>query len=434
MSNSNAAVQSGEEGHTPVGEVKDLYEVGEIPPLGHVPSKMYAWAIRRERHGNPEDAMQVEVVDTPELDSHDVLILVMAAGVNYNGVWAALGQPISPFDVHKQPYHIAGSDASGVVYAIGNKVKRFKVGDEVVVHCNQDDGDDEECNGGDPMFSPSQRIWGYETPDGSFAQFARVQDRQLMPRPKHLTWEESACYVLTLATAYRMLFGHRPHILRPGHNVLIWGASGGLGSMAIQICAAAGANAIGVISDESKREFVMSLGAKGVINRKDFDCWGQLPTVNGEGFSEYMKKTREFGKAIWNITGKGNDVDFVFEHPGEQTFPVSCNVVKRGGMVVFCAGTTGFNLTMDARFVWMRQKRIQGSHFANLKQAAQANNLVVERRIDPCMSEVFSWDDIPRAHTKMLNNQHKPGNMAVLVSAKYPGLRTIEDAIEAGNG
>ncbi|MEH6403504.1 MAG: crotonyl-CoA carboxylase/reductase [Sneathiella sp.] len=413
--------------------LKDLYEIGEIPPLGHVPSKMYAWAIRRDRHGQPEDAMQEEVVDTPELDSHDVLILVMAAGVNFNGVWAALGEPISVFDVHKQPYHIAGSDASGIVYAVGNKVTRFKVGDEIVVHCNQDDGDDEECNGGDPMFSPSQRIWGYETPDGSFAQFARVQDRQLMSRPKHLTWEESACYTLTLATAYRMLFGHRPHILRPGHNVLIWGASGGLGSMAVQICAAAGANAIGVISDESKREFVMSLGAKGVLNRNNFDCWGQLPTVNGDGFKEYSKKTREFGKAIWEITGKGNDVDFVFEHPGEQTFPVSCNIVKRGGMVVFCAGTTGFNLTMDARFVWMRQKRIQGSHFANLKQATQANRMVIERRIDPCMSEVFSWDDIPRAHTKMLNNKHKPGNMAVLVSAKLPGLRTVEDAIEAGN-
>ena len=104
-------------------------------------------------------------------------------------------------------------------------MKRWKVGDEVVVHCNQDDGDDEECNGGDPMFSPSQRIWGYETPDGSFAQFCRVQDRQLMARPQHLTWEESACYTLTLATAYRMLFGHRPHVLRPGHNVLVWGAS-----------------------------------------------------------------------------------------------------------------------------------------------------------------------------------------------------------------
>ncbi|MDJ0609643.1 MAG: crotonyl-CoA carboxylase/reductase [Kiloniellales bacterium] len=416
----------------PTVPTKDLYEVGEIPPLGHVPKQMYAWLIRRERHGEPEKAMQVEVVDIPELDSHDVLVLVLAAGVNYNGVWAGLGVPISPFDVHKAEFHIAGSDASGVVYAVGSKVKRWKVGDEVVVHCNQDDGDDEECNGGDPMYSPSQRIWGYETPDGSFAQFCRVQDRQLMPRPRHLTWEESACYTLTLATAYRMLFGHRPHILRPGHNVLVWGASGGLGSMAVQLIATAGANAIGVISDDDKRDFVMQLGAKGVINRNEFDCWGRLPEVKDvDGYRDYMKKCREFGKAIWSITGKGNDVDFVFEHPGEMTFPVSCFVVKRGGMVVFCAGTTGYNLTMDARFVWMRQKRIQGSHFANLLQASQANTLVVERRIDPCMSEVFSWHDIPRAHTKMMNNQHKPGNMAVLVSAKRPGMRTIEDAMEA---
>jgi crotonyl-CoA carboxylase/reductase len=410
---------------------KDLYEIGEIPPLGHVPKKMYAWVIRKERHGQPDRAMQVEVVDTPEIDPHEVLIMVMAAGVNYNGVWASLGRPISPFDYHKAPYHIAGSDASGIVWAVGSKVKRWKVGDEVVVHCNQTDGDDEECNGGDPMFSPSQRIWGYETPDGSFAQFTRVQAQQLMHRPRHLTWEESGCYVLTLATAYRMLFGHRPHILRPSHNVLVWGASGGLGSMAVQLIATAGAHAIGVISEEDKRDFVMGLGAKGVINRKNFDCWGQLPDVDDvAGYAEYMKKVRAFGKAIWDVTGKGNDVDFVFEHPGEATFPVSCFVVKRGGMVVFCAGTTGYNITFDARFVWMRQKRIQGSHFANLLQSSQANQLVIERRIDPCMSEVFAWEDIPRAHMKMLRNEHKPGNMAVLVQAKHPGRRTLEDCVE----
>ena len=197
----------------PAGVVKDLYEIGDIPPLGHVPKSMYAWAIRKERHGPPDEAMQVEVVPTWQLDSHEVLVLVMAAGVNYNGVWASLGKPVSTFDGHKHPYHIAGSDASGIVWAVGSKVKRWKVGDEVVIHCNQDDGDDEECNGGDPMFSPSQRIWGYETPDGSFAQFCRVQDRQLLERPKHLTWEEAACYTLVLATSYRMLFGHRPHTL-----------------------------------------------------------------------------------------------------------------------------------------------------------------------------------------------------------------------------
>ena len=411
---------------------KDLYEVGEMPPLGYVPKQMYAWAIRRERQGEPDQAMQLEVVDVPTLDSHEVLVLVMAAGVNYNGIWAGLGIPISMFDVHKQPFHIAGSDASGIVWAVGDKVTRWKVGDEVVIHCNQDDGDDEHCNGGDPMLSPSQRIWGYETPNGSFAQFTNVQAQQLMPRPKHLTWEESACYTLTLATAYRMLFGHHPHELKPGQNVLVWGASGGLGSYAIQLANTAGANAIGIISEEDKREFVMSLGAKGVLNRKDFNCWGQLPEVNTDEYKAWFGEVRKFGKAIWDITGKGNNVDMVFEHPGQATFPVSTFVVKKGGMVVICAGTTGYNLTMDARYVWMHQKRIQGSHFAHLKQAASANQLMVERRLDPCMSEVFPWDEIPAAHVKMRKNEHKPGNMAVLVQAPKTGLRTVEDVLDAG--
>jgi crotonyl-CoA carboxylase/reductase len=410
---------------------KELYEVGEIPPLGHVPTKMYAWVIRRDRHGEPDKSFKVEVVETPILDSNEVLIFVMAAGVNYNGIWAGLGIPISPFDVHKENFHIAGSDASGIVWAIGDKVTRWKIGDEVVVHCNQDDGDDEECNGGDPMFSTSQRIWGYETADGSFAQFTRVQAQQLMLRPKHLTWEESACYTLTLATAYRMLFGHHPHELKPGQNVLVWGASGGLGSFAIQLINTAGANAIGVISDEDKRDFVMDLGAKGVINRKDYNCWGQLPVVNSDEYKAWFGEVRKFGKAIWEITGKGVNVDMVFEHPGEATFPVSTFVCKKGGMIVICAGTTGYNLTMDARYVWMNQKRIQGSHFAHLKQAAAANQLMLERRLDPCMSEVFPWIEIPNAHTKMRKNEHKPGNMAVLVTAPQTGLRTFEDTLEA---
>ena len=164
-------------------EAKDLYDVGEIPPMGHVPSKMHAWAIRRERHGEPDQAFQLETVETPLPGDTEVLVMVMAAGVNYNGVWAGLGVPISPFDVHKADYHIAGSDASGIVWAVGAKVNRWKVGDEVVIHCNQDDGDDEHCNGGDPMMSPTQKIWGYETPDGSFAQFTCVQQQQLMHRP-----------------------------------------------------------------------------------------------------------------------------------------------------------------------------------------------------------------------------------------------------------
>ena len=281
------------------------------------------------------------------------------------------------------------------------------------------------------MFSTSQRIWGYETPDGSFAQFCKVQARQLMKRAaaSHLGGER----LLHADARHRLPHAVRPSPAHPAARPQRAGVGRGGRH---RLDGGAADRHRGRQRDRRDLRSVEEglrdvLGAKGVINRNDFDCWGQLPDVDDQkGYAEYMKKCRKFGAAIWEHTGKGNDVDFVFEHPGEQTFPVSCFIVKRGGMVVFCAGTTGYNLTMDARFVWMRQKRIQGSHFANLLQASQANQLVIERRIDPCMSEVFDWADIPKAHTKMWKNQHKPGNMAVLVSAKRPGLRTLEDALE----
>jgi crotonyl-CoA carboxylase/reductase len=269
--------------------LKEHYGIGEIPPLGHVPPQMHAWAIRKERHGPPESSMQLEVLPTWEIGQDEVLVYVMAGGVNYNGGWAGLGVPISPLDMHKHPFHVAGSDASGVVWACGSKVRRWKAGDEIIVHCNQDDGDDEECNGGDPLLSPSQRIWGYETPDGSFAQFCRVQSRQLMPKPAHLTWEEAACYTLTLATPMHAVRAP-PHTLA-GRPQKAWGASGGLGCSA-QLAAASGANAIGIISDDSKRDYVMQLGA-GVINRKNFSCWGQMPKVGAPEYDSWVKEATE---------------------------------------------------------------------------------------------------------------------------------------------
>jgi len=410
-------------------EEKDIYAIGEVPPLGFVPNKMHAWVIRKDRHGNPMQSFQSEEFDIPEIGPSDVLVLVMAAGVNYNGVWAGLGKPISVLDVTKKDYHIAGSDASGIVWKVGSNVKKWKVGDEVVIHAMTWDHEDEEVNGGEPMLSESNKVFGYETADGTFAQFTAVQAHQLMRKPPQLSWEESGCYNLTLVTAYRMLFGHAPNELKPGQFVLVWGASGGLGSFAVQLASIVGAKPIGVISDNSKAEYVKSLGAVGVLNRKDFNCWGEHPDIDDvEAYNTYMKEVRKFGKALWEFTGKGKNVDMVFEHPGETTVPVSMFIVKRGGMVVICAGTTGYNLTLDARYLWMHSKRLQGSHFGNSKQANAANNLVHDGAINPCMSEVFEWDKIPLAHEKMMNNEHKAGNMAVLVGANKTGLKTIKEA------
>ena len=410
-------------------EEKDIYAIGEVPPLGFVPNKMHAWVIRKDRHGNPMQSFQSEEFDIPEIGPSDVLVLVMAAGVNYNGVWAGLGKPISVLDVTKKDYHIAGSDASGIVWKVGSNVKKWKVGDEVVIHAMTWDHEDEEVNGGEPMLSESNKVFGYETADGTFAQFTAVQAHQLMRKPPQLSWEESGCYNLTLVTAYRMLFGHAPNELKPGQFVLVWGASGGLGSFAVQLASIVGAKPIGVISDNSKAEYVKSLGAVGVLNRKDFNCWGEHPDIDDvDAYNAYMKEVRKFGKALWEFTGKGKNVDMVFEHPGETTVPVSMFIVKRGGMVVICAGTTGYNLTLDARYLWMHSKRLQGSLFGNSKQANAANNLVHDGAINPCMSEVFEWDKIPLAHEYMMNNEHKAGNMAVLVGANKTGLKTIKEA------
>ncbi len=167
------------------------------------------------------------------------------------------------------------------------------------------------------------------------------------------------------------VYGHEPHRLKPGDNVWSGARQEDLACSACSCAQRRGANAIGVISDETKARFRhVARRARG-HQPQGFRLLGPVAESEFARVRRLHVGRRKFGKAIWSSRRK--DVDIVFEHPGEQTFPVSCFVVKRGGMVVFCAGTTGFNLTFDARFVWMRQKRIQGSHFAHLKQAAAAN-------------------------------------------------------------
>ena len=403
---------------------KELYAVGEAPPLGDVPKTMHAWTVRAERFGEPKDSFQREVIDVPAIGDEDVLVYVMAAGVNYNNVWAAMGAPINVIAARNkkgepEDFHIGGSDASGIVYAIGAKVSNVKVGDEVVIHCGTWDSSCPQVQAGiDPMYSPTFRIWGYETNYGSFAQFTRVQAHQCMPKPKHLTWEAAAAYSLVGATAYRMLHGWPEHEIKKDDVVLIWGGAGGLGSMAIQIASAAGAKPIAVISDDSKIDFCKKLGAVGCINRRKFKHWGMLPHWKDHvGYSIWLRGVRSFGAAIWEVLGEKRNPSFVFEHPGEDTMPTSMFVCETGGSVVICAGTTGYNATVDLRYLWMRQKRMQGSHFANDVQSYAMNELAVQGSLDPCMSRAFTFDELPDSHQLMMENRHPHGNMAILVGA-----------------
>ena len=237
---------------------KDLYPIGEAPPVGEIPPNMYACTVRRERFGEPKDCLQIEVVAVPEINDDEVLVYIMAAGVNYNNVWAAQGIPLDVIGARQSKgdqvdFHIGGSDASGIVYKVGRNVHSPRVGDEVVLHCGAWDPNCPQVRDGvDPMFSPTFQIWGFDLNWGSFAQFAKVQPHQCLPRPQQLSWEASAAYMLVGATAYRMLFGFPPNIVREGQPVLVWGGAGGLGSMAIQICRSVGAIPVAVVSDENK--------------------------------------------------------------------------------------------------------------------------------------------------------------------------------------
>ena len=397
-------------------------DISEVPKLdvepGTLPETMAAWVIRPETEGEPKDAFKLEQIEVPEPGAFEVIVRVMAAGVNFNNVWAALGKPVSVFNYGDHPewgHHIGGSDASGIVWKVGEGVTKWKPGDEVVIHCNQASYEDVEVHGLDPLAAPSQQIWGYETTWGSFAQFTKVQAQQLLPRPQNLSWADSSAYGLTYFTAYRMLIDQCK--LQPGHNVLIWGAAGGLGVFATQLCKAAGANAVGVVSSDEKGELVKQLGAVGYINRSEFAGMMRRGDESPEEEKERFKVSRGFAKRVKEILGDAPDI--VFEHVGKATFPTSVFVVKPFGKVVICGATSGYELDFDVRYLWMRQKQIIGSHFANAYECMRANQLMAEGKVRPVLWQTMEFDGVPGAHQLLHENKHL-GKISILVGADDP--------------
>ncbi len=410
---------------------KDLYEIGEIPPVGEVPAQMHAQLTRPDRYGEPGDVDPGRGDRRARAGAHDALVMVMAAGVNFNNVWAARGIPV---DVTKtqarwgEPtdFHIVGSDASGVVYAVGSEVTNVKVGDRVVVHAGQWDHDDPDVVAGrDPGLAGSFRVWGYDTCWGSFAQFCKVQAHQCLPKAEGLTWEEAAAPTLTGATAYRMLFGWPPNTVQQGDVVLVWGGSGGLGSLAVQLVTHAGGRAVAVVSSPEKGEYAKSLGAVGYVNRTDFSHWGVPPKWDSPDWKGWFDGAKAFGKAVWDVLGDRTSPRIVFDHPGEDTIPTSIFVCDRGGMVVICAGTSGYDTMVDVRYLWYMQKRYQGSHLFNDDQAAAFNDLVREGKVQTTLGHTYSYDESGHVHQLMGDGKLPEGNVAVLINAPQAGLTDL---------
>jgi crotonyl-CoA reductase len=379
------------------------------------------------RDKDPRKALHVDEVPLPELGPGEAYVAVMASAVNYNTVWTSIFEPVSTFGFlerygktsplakrHDLPYHIVGSDLAGVVLRTGVGVNMWKPGDEVVAHCLNVELERPEGHN-DTMMDPEQRIWGFETNFGGLAEIALVKTNQLMPKPDHLTWEEAASPGLVNSTAYRQLISKNGAALKLGDTVLIWGASGGLGSYATQMALAAGATPVCVVSSEAKADICRKMGADLVIDRnaEAYKFWKDERTQD-------PKEWRRFGAKVRELTG-GRDVDIVFEHPGRETFGASVYATKRGGTIVTCASTSGYTHEYDNRHLWMKLKRIVGSHFANYAEAWQANDLINRGLIHPTLSRSYSLDQASQAAFDVHRNLHQ-GKVGVLCLAPGEGL------------
>jgi len=384
------------------------------------------------RDKDPRKSLHVDEVAIPPLGPNECLIAPMASALNFNTVWTSIFEPLSTFvflkrfakesDLgrrHDLDHHIVGSDAAGVVVRVGAGVTRWKAGDRVTVHCNYVDLEGPEGHD-DSMMDARQRIWGFETNFGGMAELALVKANQLMPMPTHLTWEEAASLSLTLATSYRMLVSPNAGSMKQGDVVLIWGATGGLGGFAVQLVTNGGGIPVCVVSSPEKAELLRSLGVERIIDRADEDYrfW-----ADGE---QQPAEWRRLGKRIRELTG-GEDPDLVFEHPGRQTIGASVFVTKRGGTIVTCASTSGYLHEYDNRYLWMNLKRIVGSHFANYKEAWEANRLVNLGMIHPILTRTYPLDQVAEAAYAIHTNQHT-GKLGVLVNADQEGLGVADAA------
>ena len=397
-------------------------------------AEMFAGMPAQEK--DPRKSLHLDEVPTPEVAPGEAIVAVMASAINYNTVWTSIFEPVSTFGFlkrygriselakrHDLPYHVVGSDLSGVVLKVGAGVQMWKPGDKVVAHCLSVELES-PAGHDDTMMDPEQRIWGFETNFGGLADMALVKTNQLMPKPDHLTWEEAASPGLVNSTAYRQLVSPHGANMTQGDVVLIWGASGGLGSYATQFALNGGATPVCVVSSPAKAELCRKMGAELIIDRsaEGYKFWSDPDTQD-------PREWKRFGSRIRELTG-GDDPDIVFEHPGRETFGASVYVAKRGGTIVTCASTSGFMHQYDNRYLWMNLKRIIGSHFANYRESWEANRLIAKGMIHPTLSRSYQLEDVGQAALDVHHNLHQ-GKVGVLCLAPEEGLGVRDEELRA---
>jgi crotonyl-CoA reductase len=414
--------------------------LAELP----VPDRYRAAYIRKQDVGMFDDderdpdvrrSIRVGEVAMPELAPDEVLVAVMASAVNFNTVWSATFKPVPTFAFlerfarqgaraarHNRPEQVIGSDASGVVVRTGTGVEDWVAGDRVVVNPIHSSGR-VTSGSGDGMIADDTLAWGYETNFGGMADFAVVKANQLLRKPMHLSWEESAAYTLCGMTVYRMLVSPNGAQMKQGDIVLIWGAAGGLGGYAVQMVKNGGGIPVAVVGSEERAELMREMGCEAVINRQEF--------MNAPDGLKNPKTLRRMGEAIRRLVGE--DPHIVFEHTGQETFGASVYLARRGGCVVTCGSSSGYQHGYDNRYLWMKVKRIVGSHAANMAEAHESNRLLRLGLIVPTLSVTYPLTEAGEATRAVQLGKHV-GKVSIRCLAPSDGLGVEDHALRARVG
>ena len=320
------------------------------PGLDAIPTHQTVWAVVKDRwgrpaHGEPSEALRAVRAPVPAIGPDEALGYVLYAGLTYNTIFAARGVPISVFDLHDRDLHVAGSGAVVLVAALGSLVARegrLRVGELRVLYPGVSNLLSPRA-GEDPMHADF-KIQGYETPDGSFAQFVRGQAPQWLAHTERLTLAEGSSYMLDLETVYKALYDVAR--VQPGERVFVEGAAGGTGIYAVATAALRGARVVGLVSTEDKGRLVRAAGASGHVNRK-------APGLDGI-FTPVPLPVSE--RAAWRTGGDelrrrvgaiadGAPADVVVSSVGRDLFARMVDLLGPGGRLVFYGATSGYTLT-----------------------------------------------------------------------------------------
>ena len=339
-------------------------------------------AVIFEKHGGPEVLELAEVSD-PQIQANEVLVDVRACALNHLDVWVRNGLPGIKIPLP----HILGNDVAGVVREVGELVTWVKAGDEVMLHPGVSCGHCAECFAGRDNLCDDYDIIGYRR-DGGYADLVAVPGVNVIPKPKNLNWKEAAALPLVTLTAWHMLVTRAQ--VEPGENVLIHAAGSGVGSLGIQIAKLRGARVITTASSDDKLAKARELGADETINYSR-DDWP---------------------KEVKRLTN-GRGVDVVFEHTGAATWHGSILSLKKGGRLVTCGATSGFEAQTDLRHVFYRHLTILGSMMGSKADLLAAMKFIESGQIRAVIDRTFPLADARRAH-ELMEDRAQFGKLVLL--------------------